>query len=230
MNPHVFREYDIRGHAERDFGDEFVLGLGRSLGAFFRKRGLRRIGVGRDCRLSSPRLREALCDGLVRSGLQVVDIGVGPTPLLYFAVHHLDLDGGVQITGSHNPPDENGFKMMVGKGSLYGDDIAELRANMEAGALVDDDAGSIEHVDVEAAYVSCAAADIDLGPSPVKFAIDGGNGAGGPLALRTMRALGPRAIAMQTTTVIATAASAPVSSTSPWNSEKFEKTVSPGNG
>jgi phosphomannomutase/phosphoglucomutase len=196
LNPHVFREYDIRGHAERDFSDEFVLGLGRSLGAFFTKRGLRRIAVGADCRLSSPRLRDALCDGLVRSGLHVTDIGTGPTPLLYFAVHHLDLDGGVQITGSHNPPDENGFKMMVGKGSLFGVDILELKATIEASAFVDVDGGQLEHTDVEPAYVERAVNDIDLGRRDIRFAVDAGNGAGGPLALRTFRALGLDPVAL----------------------------------
>jgi len=195
-NPHVFRQYDIRGHAERDFSDEFVLGLGRSLGAFFSKRGLRRIGLGRDCRLSSPRLRDALCDGLVRSGLHVVDIGIGPTPLLYFAVHHLDLDGGVQITGSHNPPDENGFKMMVGKGSLFGEDITELKAAMETEAFTDDAGGKVERVDVEPAYVEAAENDIHIGRRDIRFAVDAGNGAGGPLALRTMRALGLNPVAL----------------------------------
>ena len=190
MNPHVFRQYDIRGHAERDFDDAFVNALGRSLGTFYAKRNLRRIGLGRDCRLSSPRLRDQLCEGLTRSGIDVVDIGVGPTPLLYFAVHHLGLDGGIEITGSHNPPDENGFKMMVGKGSLYGDDIVELRATMEAGTFVDATEGSVETVDVAPAYVEHAKQDIDLGRKDIRFAIDAGNGAGGPLALATMKALG----------------------------------------
>jgi phosphomannomutase/phosphoglucomutase len=110
VNPHVFRQYDIRGHADGDFDDDFVRALGLSLGTFYSKRDLRRVALGRDCRLSSPRLHEALCAGLIETGLRIVDIGVGPTPLLYFAVHDLDLDGGIQITGSHNPPDENGFK------------------------------------------------------------------------------------------------------------------------
>ena len=139
MNPHVFRQYDIRGHAERDFNDAFVYELGLSLGTFFAKRDLVHIAVGRDCRLSSPRLHAALCRGLIETGRQVLDVGVGPTPLLYFAVHHLDLDGGVQITGSHNPPDENGFKMMVGKGSLYGSDIEELRDTMSQKAFLTSD-------------------------------------------------------------------------------------------
>ncbi len=196
MNPHVFRQYDIRGHAERDFDDAFVLDLGRSLGTFFSMRSLRRIGVGRDCRLSSPRLRDRLCEGLTQSGIDVVDIGIGPTPLLYFAVHHFDLDGGVQITGSHNPPDENGFKMMVGKDSLYGDDILELRSVMETREFVDAAPGNTELIDPNPAYVEHAARGIALGRHDIRFAIDAGNGAGGPLALATMKAVGLQPLAL----------------------------------
>jgi len=196
VNPHVFREYDIRGHAERDFGDEFVRALGLSLGTFYSKRGLRRIAVGRDCRLSSPRLHEALCAGLLETGLSVIDIGIGPTPLLYFAVHDLDLDGGVQITGSHNPPDENGFKMMVGKGSLYGDEIVELRTLMETASYDRRPGGTVQTVDPTPAYVQRAQNDIRLGQRSLRFAVDAGNGAGGPLAIETMRALGLNPIAM----------------------------------
>lgn len=190
VNPHVFRQYDIRGHAERDFGDDFTHALGRSLGTFYRKRGLQRIAVGRDCRLSSPRLHAALCEGLHRAGLSIVDIGVGPTPLLYFAVHHFDLDGGVQITGSHNPPDENGFKMMVGKGSLYGPDIVELRDTMESGTFHEESGGTVEALDAAPAYIERAKTDIQLGRRDIRFAVDAGNGAGGPLALQTLGALG----------------------------------------
>jgi phosphomannomutase/phosphoglucomutase len=196
VNPHVFRQYDIRGHAERDFDDGFVRTLGLSLGTFYSKRGLRRVAVGRDCRLSSPRLHAALCKGLLETGLHIMDVGIGPTPLLYFAVHDLDLDGGVQITGSHNPPDENGFKMMVGKGSLYGDDIVELRTVMENQAFHRASGGALETVDSTPAYVSKAVADIQLGRRDIRFAIDAGNGAGGPLALETMKALGLNPVAM----------------------------------
>jgi phosphomannomutase/phosphoglucomutase len=196
MNPHVFRQYDIRGHAERDFDDGFVHALGRSLGTFYRKRGLRRIAVGRDCRLSSPRLHAALCQGLRRAGINIVDIGVGPTPLLYFAVHHFDLDGGVQITGSHNPPDENGFKMMVGKASLYGADVTELRDTMERGRFHEAPGGTLEAIDPSAAYVDKARGDIQLGRRDIRFAVDAGNGAGGPLALQTLEALGLEPVAL----------------------------------
>jgi phosphomannomutase/phosphoglucomutase len=196
VNPHVFRQYDIRGHADRDFDDGFVRSLGLSLGTFYSKRGLRRVAIGRDCRLSSPRLHEALCKGLLETGLRVVDVGIGPTPLLYFAVHDLDLDGGIQITGSHNPPDENGFKMMVGKGSLYGDDIVELRTVMENEEFHRAIGGTLETVDSTPAYVKKAASDIQLGRHDIRFAIDAGNGAGGPLALETMKALGLKPVAM----------------------------------
>ena len=196
VNPHVFRQYDIRGHAERDFDDGFVQALGLSLGTFYSKRGLRRVAVGRDCRLSSPRLHEALCAGLHETGLHVVDIGIGPTPLLYFAVHDLGLDGGIQITGSHNPPDENGFKMMVGQGSLYGDDIVELRTVMQNEEFHRAPGGTLETVDPAPAYVQKAASDIDLGRRDIRFAIDAGNGAGGPLALETMKALGLNPVAL----------------------------------
>lgn len=189
MNPHVFRKYDIRGHAERDFDDPFVESLGLSLGSFFSRRGLRRIALGRDCRLSSPRLYEALVRGLAQTGVHIEDIGIGPTPLLYFAVHHGDLDGGIQITGSHNPPDENGFKMMVGKASLYGEDIEELRTVMVAEDYVLAEGGSLRQTDPRPDYVAYARRTLDLGRTDVRFALDAGHGAGGPLAVRTMRAL-----------------------------------------
>lgn len=196
MNPHVFRQYDIRGHAERDFDDAFVRDLGRSLGAFFQRRELRRIALGRDCRLSSPRLRSALCEGLIETGIRVTDIGVGPTPLLYFAVHHHDLDGGIQVTGSHNPPDENGFKMMVAKSSLFGGDIETLRQTMEQRAFVREPGGRLEELDVTDDYVDHVSSHIEISRTDLKFALDAGNGAGGPLALQTMTALGLNPVAL----------------------------------
>ena len=196
MNPYVFRRYDIRGHSERDFDDRFVHRLGSSLGTFFQERGLRRIAVGRDCRLSSPRLHEQLSQGLLATGMQILDIGIGPTPLLYFAVHDLDLDGGVQITGSHNPPDDNGFKMMVGKGSLYGTDIDELRRVAEDESFRLEGGGAVSHVDAASRYVRFASDQFDFGGRGIAFALDAGNGAGGPLGVQTMNALGLEPIAM----------------------------------
>src|SRR5688572_7725666 len=113
-NPRVFREYDIRGLADRDLGDDFVFDLGRAIGTLLGRRGQRRLALGRDCRLSSPRIHAAFASGLVASGASIVDVGVVPTPLLYYAPFHFHLDGGVQITGSHNPPQDNGFKIVSG--------------------------------------------------------------------------------------------------------------------
>lgn len=199
-NPHVFREYDIRGVAERDFPDAFVELLGRALGTFWARRGAARVALGRDCRLSSPRLHAALLRGLVRTGLEVRDVGMVPTPLLYFTVFHFDLDGGVQITGSHNPPEDNGFKIMVGKATLSGADIAELRAMIERGDLEDRAGGSVVPLDPAPAYVGFVRGNIRLSPSDgrtkPRFAIDAGSGAGGPLALAALRAVGLEPIAL----------------------------------
>jgi phosphomannomutase/phosphoglucomutase len=185
---HAFREYDIRGVADRDLADPLAGAVGRGLGAMLGGAAHARIVVGRDCRVSSPRLHAALVSGLVAAGVRVVDIGVGPTPLMYFAVHHFDADGGVMITGSHNPGDENGFKIMRGKASFFGAEIQALRERIEAGNLPEAPGGSVEERDASDAYVENVRKSFALPPIP--FAVDAGNGAGGPLAMRCMRALG----------------------------------------
>ena len=190
MNPNIFREYDIRGHAERDLSDEFVLDLGRALGTFQRRLGNKRLAVGRDCRLSSDRLHRALTAGLMEAGVELVDVGRVPSPLLYFAVFHLDLDGGVQITGSHNPGDENGFKMMRGKASLFGDEVRSLRQMIEARDFDLPGGGSIVSEDVLPAYTGFMKGNIRLARTDLRFAIDAGNGAGGPSSIAASRALG----------------------------------------
>ncbi|MEM1418346.1 MAG: phosphomannomutase/phosphoglucomutase [Myxococcota bacterium] len=189
-NPHVFREYDIRGVAERDLTDDFTRALGRALGTFQARAGHRRIALGRDCRLSSPRLHEELLRGLLEAGLEVVDVGVGPTPAMYFAVNHLDLDGGVQVTGSHNPPPENGFKMMTGKASLFGDDIRTLKRLMEESDFDLPGGGKVSEVDLLPAYLGFLRGNLKMGPKPPRIAIDAGNGASGPTAVAAFEALG----------------------------------------
>jgi phosphomannomutase/phosphoglucomutase len=185
---HVFREYDIRGVADRDLSDELAEGIGRGLGEML---GGGRIAVGRDCRLSGPRLHAALVRGLTKAGASVIDIGVGPTPYLYFAVHHLGADGGVQITGSHNPGDENGFKMMKGKASFFGADIQKLREKIQAKDFGEEKKGSVKEQDLQDAYVAAMKERFDFSKAPkFPFVLDAGNGAGGPLGVRTMKALG----------------------------------------
>ncbi len=192
---HAFREYDIRGTAEVELNDELVLRLGRALATYLRQQRdgdqALRVAVARDCRLSSDRLRDALCAGLQASGADVIDVGVGPTPLLYFAAHHLETDGAAMITGSHNPPEDNGFKLMCGKGPLFGEAVQTLRELIESEHF-DEGSGSLEEQDLSEAYVASvvAASRFDATPEALRVVVDAGNGAAGPLALRTLAALG----------------------------------------
>jgi phosphomannomutase / phosphoglucomutase len=187
----IFREYDIRGVADRDMPSDVARDIGRGLATMLGSDGKKapRIAVGRDCRLSSPRLHGALVDGLKAQGVHVVDIGIGPTPLLYFAVHTLGADGGVMITGSHNPAEDNGFKVMRGKASFFGKDIQDLKDLIAKAAFGPQRAGSEESVDLYPAYVKYMNETFSLDRS-IKFVVDAGNGSGGPLALEVMRALG----------------------------------------
>lgn len=206
MNPLIFREYDIRGVAQRDLDDGLARDIGRAFGTFISRKQRngagstsapqRRIALGRDCRLSSGRLHEALLEGMLEAGMQVVDLGVGPTPQMYFGVFHLDLGGGVQITGSHNPPDENGFKLMCGKQTLAGDDIRALRDMITRRDFDLPGGGQTESFDPMPAYVGYMRGNIQLSRTDLRFAVDAGNGAGGPLAIATMHALGLQPDAM----------------------------------
>lgn len=196
MNTQIFREYDIRGEAERDLSDDLARDLGRALGTVMAERGKRRIMVGHDCRVSSERLRAALVEGLVETGRHVVQIEVGPTPLLYFAVNHLDADGGVMVTGSHNPPEDNGFKILVGKGTLHGDEIRALAARIERRDFALIPGGYVEDITVGDRYVAWMKGNVRLGRTDLKVVVDAGNGAGGPLGLAVMRALGLDPVAL----------------------------------
>ena len=133
LNPHIFREYDIRGVADRDLHSDGVEALGRAIGTYVRRRGGETIALGRDTRLSSPRLCVALTAGVCASGCQVSDIGIVPTPVLYYSVFHLPTDGAVMITGSHNPPEYNGFKIVHGESTIHGASIQEIRGLIERG-------------------------------------------------------------------------------------------------
>ena len=199
MSAQVFREYDIRGHAGRDLGDAFVERVGRGLAELLRPAGSKeppRIAVGRDCRLSGPRVFAALSAGLVAGGARVIDVGVGPTPKLYFSVHHLEADGGVMITGSHNPGEDNGMKIMRGLQCFFGTDLSELTKIVEGPALPGVTGGSVESAAVDDAYVARLTADVEYGPHPVSVVVDGGNGAAGPLGLRAFEKLGIKPAAL----------------------------------
>jgi len=197
---HIFREYDIRGVAERDLSDDLARAIGAAFPLALRKAGdsgpaggRLRVAVGRDGRLSSDRLFAALTAGLREAGADVISIGVGPSPLLYFAAHHLGTDGAVMITASHNPAPDNGFKMMRGKASFFGADIQRLADLIEDGAAHREPAaapGGFEEVDLTAAYIDAVRASSRLDRTDVRFVVDAGNGAAGPLGLRALRALG----------------------------------------
>ncbi len=131
LKPTIFREYDIRGVADSELLSPDVEQLGLGLGTYLQRNSGAKINVGRDCRLSSTRLRDALVKGLLASGCDVTDIGVVPTPVLYYSAQHLKADGAIMITGSHNPPEYNGFKTVCGAGTLHGETIQEVRRLIE---------------------------------------------------------------------------------------------------
>ena len=190
MNPSIFREYDIRGLAEKDFDGDFARLLGRVHGTMVGERGGRRVAVGRDCRFTSDPYAEAVIEGLLSTGMQVYDIGACPTPLLYFSLFHLDLDGGIQITASHNPSEYNGFKVCVGKETLYGSQIQAIRARMEKGDFAERSGGKHEQYPIIPPYQEHLLRDVSSLSRPLKVVVDAGNGVGGPVAPPIFRRLG----------------------------------------
>jgi phosphomannomutase/phosphoglucomutase len=183
----IFREYDIRGIADTELQSGDVEQLGKAIGAYLRRHAGRSLTLGRDCRLSSSRLRDALSKGLQLSGCEVTDIGVVPTPLLYYSVFHLHADGAVMITGSHNPPEYNGFKVMAGTATIHGSEIQEIRKMIENGDLIDGQ-GMLKTVDVVTPYVEEVAGQIHMNRR-VKVVLDAGNGTAGPVMHRLLERL-----------------------------------------
>jgi phosphomannomutase/phosphoglucomutase len=179
LKPTVFREYDIRGIADIDLHDEGVRLLGQALGTYIQRAKGPRINVGRDCRLSSPRLRHALVAGLKASGAQVFDLGVVPTPVLYHSAVKSQAAGAIMITGSHNPPDYNGFKTVCGAGTIYGEAIQQLRSMIESGDLASGE-GTEQSIDAVMPYIDDIAARFTFARK-IKIAIDAGNGTAGPV-------------------------------------------------
>jgi len=190
MNPAIFREYDVRGVADVDYDVDFARRLGRAYATYVADKNVRRVTVGRDARVTSDKYAEALKDGLRAGGLDVVDLGMCPTPLVYFSLFHLDVDGGIQVTGSHNPPDHNGFKISVGKVSIYGDEIQALRRIVESGAFREAPRGTEERYAIIPAYQDYLIAQFGKLPRRLKVVVDSGNGAAGPVAPRIIAALG----------------------------------------
>ena len=191
MNPRVFREYDIRGQAEPDFPDDFVQRLGWAIGTQLRAGGARTLTLGRDCRLSSPRIHATLRAALLATGVDVIDVGIVHSPGLYFSVFHLGADGGVMITASHNPGEDNGFKIVEGRTTIHGAAIQRLREIVETRAFhLAEHPGQLTSHAILPDYIRYVVDNIRLGPRRFKVVVDGGNGTGGLAALPILRQLG----------------------------------------
>ena len=174
INPQIFREYDIRGIVGRDLTQETAELIGKGIGTYIWRRGGKTLTVGRDMRTSSLPFRDGLISGLRSTGCDVIDIGMVPTPVAYFSLHFLKPDGGVMITGSHNPPEFNGFKISHGLHSVYGERIQELRG-LIANRDFESGLGQVSQKDIREDYIQTICESVNI-PRSVKVVVDGGNG------------------------------------------------------
>jgi len=188
MNPEVFREYDVRGVVDRDLNPDVVYLLGRAIGTYAVRHNVRKMTLGRDCRLSSEAYQDAVSRGITAAGVDIIDIGLCATPMLYFSIRHFGVDGGVMITGSHNPPDFNGFKICIGPDTIYGKDIQELRRIIENESYITSK-GSIRREEISSAYQNYLFRNVSVGKG-LKVIVDGGNGVGGYFAIPILRRYG----------------------------------------
>ncbi|CAN5497139.1 phosphomannomutase/phosphoglucomutase [soil metagenome] len=197
MNPNILREYDIRGIVGEHLTSESVAKLGLAIGSYFNRNGAKRIAIGYDARASSPEFCDSLTNAFNRTGCDVVLIGMVPTPVLYHTVFTRDVDGGVMITGSHNPPDHNGFKICLGKSTIFGPQIREIREIADSGN-VENGTGSVEMIEVLDEYCRDIVSGITLGARKLKIVVDAGNGMGGVTAVPVYRSLGIEMIELYT--------------------------------
>jgi phosphomannomutase len=197
FDPTVLREYDIRGVVGKTLGEADARAIGRGFGSVVVEKGGKRVAVGRDGRLHSPQLHAALLEGLAACGLEAVDVGLGPTPMLYFATRTQGVDAGVMVTGSHNPPEYNGFKMTLGAKSFWGDDIRRLGRRCAEGRFASGQ-GRVTAVDVRDAYVDRLLQDARWGRD-LTVVWDAGNGAGAEIMRRVLARLPGRHVALNDT-------------------------------
>jgi phosphomannomutase/phosphoglucomutase len=189
LSPTIFREYDIRGLVDQDLTEDAVFRVGRALGARVREAGGRKVAVGRDARLSGPKFAKAMISALTGTGVDVLDLGVVPTPLTYFAAHTAGVDGICMITGSHNPPEYNGLKLGLGSATYHGAEIQALRRLAEDGPFPGG-AGTVTSLDVITPYLDYVRKNLQLGKRKLKVVVDAGNGTGGVVAVPLFRSLG----------------------------------------
>jgi phosphomannomutase/phosphoglucomutase len=187
MNPEMFREYDIRGIAGKDMTEDDVLLIGKGVGTFLRGHGCSKLTVGRDCRLSSDLYSEKVIQGLLSTGCDVIDIGVCPTPVLYFSIQHLNQEGGVMVTASHNPGDYNGFKLCLGLDSIHGKDIQNILGIINEKSFAQGK-GSLSAADVVTPYRKFVENNITIS-RPIKVGVDAGNGTAGVVAVPILKNL-----------------------------------------
>lgn len=188
INPQIYREYDIRGVVGRDLTPEVVKTIGQGFGTTMVRLGRQELIVGRDGRLSSKPLSEALIEGLLSTGCHVLDIGLCPTPVYYFSLFHFDRDGGMMVTGSHNPPEFNGFKISVGKSTIFGEAIQNLRRLIEKGEFARG-TGTLSRSEIIGPYQEYIKKNVHL-EKGIKVVVDAGNGTAGPVAVPLLRDLG----------------------------------------
>lgn len=188
INPQIFREYDIRGIVGKDLTAEIVKILGKSFGTYMISKGGKKVSVGRDNRLSSPKFKSALIGGILSTGCDVIDIGLVPTPVMYFSLFNLDVDGGTIVTGSHNPPNFNGFKLAVGRTTIYGDQIKELEKIIKEDRFIEGK-GTLYHQNIKDDYINYIKDRIDL-KKKLKVVIDAGSGTAGLIAPELLKEIG----------------------------------------
>jgi len=188
MNPYIFREYDIRGVVAEDFPEDVVVQLGKGFGTYVREKGGKTITISGDVRLSTPELKQTFTNGLLSTGVDVIDVGIVPTPVNYYSMFIMDVDGAVQITGSHNPSTMNGFKLSFEKKAVYGKDIQYIKSIIESGKFAEG-AGKFSEKEILEEYKKMVISKIKL-DRPVKLAMDCGNATGCLAAPEIFRKIG----------------------------------------
>jgi phosphomannomutase / phosphoglucomutase len=188
VDPNVFREYDIRGIVDSEILDRDVVLLGKAFGTYMVRQHKKYVVVGRDCRLSSDRYRDLLLEGLLTTGLDVIDVGVCPTPVFYFALRRLNREGGMMVTASHNPPEYNGFKICNGFDTISGMEIQKFRTLMDEGSF-ETGSGQVEEYDIVTPYIDFVVDNIRL-TGRVRVGVDAGNATAGPVILPILERLG----------------------------------------
>jgi phosphomannomutase / phosphoglucomutase len=188
LNPEIFRQYDIRGVAGEDMTEDDVVLLGKGIGTYLQQQDNRFVVVGRDCRLTSERYAQRFMEGLLATGCRVMDIGICPTPVVYFAIRHLRAEGGVMVTASHNPPEFNGFKICSGVDSVFGEQIQQIRRIIDSRAF-SEGAGESDSCEILPDYIDFVLDNIHL-KRPLRVGVDGGNGTGGLTAVPIIKNLG----------------------------------------